>query len=38
MVFRRPQRNYTSCELGIWHINKVFILLLLVAVVEYNTH
>ena len=34
MVLKRPQRNYTSCKLSIWPINKVLLLLL----VEFNTH
>ena len=33
-VLKRPQRNYTSCKLSIWPINKVLLLLL----VEFNTH
>ena len=33
-VLKRPQRNYTSCKLTIWPINKVLLLLL----VEFNTH
>ena len=34
MVLKCPQRNYTSCKLRIWPINKVLLLLL----VEFNTH
>ena len=34
MVLKCPQRNYTSCKLSIWPINKVLLLLL----VEFNTH
>ena len=34
MVLKRPQRNYTSCKLSIWPINKVLLLLL----VEFNIH
>ena len=35
MVVRRPQRNYTSCKLGIWHISKVFVIITIISRIQH---
>ena len=35
MLVRCPQRNYTSCKLGIGHIDKVFIIITIISRIQH---